>query len=160
MSRRGWRRRLKLRQRLQRMSKARDIIAGWPRGRSTSTSSYYRYEADMLVFMLFGRSHWSAPDLFRAEDELAASAFYHREQAAMLDKHRSEYRRPTAAWLARTILETGGLVIATCGETPDTIILGEDSGPWRFEGPKKKSVVQQVEEHMRESERQLLGRFL
>jgi len=94
MWKRGWRRRLKLRRRLQRMSKARDIIAGWPRGRSTSTSSYYKYEAEMLIFMLFGRTHWSAPDLFRAEDELAANSVYHREQQRMFDWYVSQYRTP------------------------------------------------------------------
>jgi hypothetical protein len=138
--------------------KARDIIAGWPRGKSNSQP--YVPESDAIQFSFFGRSSWCPSDLYDLRWGIAYSIRYHREQSAMLDKHRSEYRRPTAAWLARKILATGGLVIATCGETPDTITLGEDSGPWRFEGPKKKSAVEEVEEYMRESERQLLGRFL
>lgn len=77
----------------------------------------------------FGRSSWCAADLYDLRWDIAYTIRYHRDQAEMVDKQRSEYRRPTPAWLARKILAAGGLVIVTSGETLDTINLGEPPKP-------------------------------
>jgi len=107
--------------------KARDVITGWPRGRSMLASEY--------------------PILYDYR-EFVWSWEYHRAQAEMLDRHRSEYRRPTPAWLFRKILEYGGMVIATCGEEAGTITLGEYTGPWEF---APKSLTEKLEEKVEEN---------
>jgi hypothetical protein len=120
--------------------KARDVIAGWPRGKSQSQP--YIPSLDSFNFLIFGRSYWDDLDLFNLRVDLGNEFLYHRDQQVMLDRHRSEYRRPTSAWLARKILASGaGLVIATCGETPDTITLGEPEKPWQFAPSKNPPIT-------------------
>jgi hypothetical protein len=108
--------------------KARDIIAGWPRGRSTSTSSYYLYEAEMLIFVLFGRTSWNATDLFKAEDEISASAAYHREQQRMFDWYVSRYRAPKSEMM----IDCCGRKLNVIAPRNGFVLEGMDSS-WRME---------------------------
>lgn len=77
-----------------------------------------------------GRSQWCAADGYDLRWDMARNIRYHREQKQMLDHCISEYRRPTPAWLAWGIIADGGLVIATCGDTPETITLGVPDSSW------------------------------
>ena len=136
--------------------KARNIIDGWPRGKSTSVSyenSLWDYVTDDVMFRFAVRGHWTL------RDDLIRDAEYHRDQQRMLDRHRSEYRRPHPAWLFRKIIQYGGgLAIATCGETPDTITLGEGpERPWRFD-PTGKG-IESATTHAEDRERDALERF-
>ena len=107
--------------------KARNVITGWPRGKTTLRDNTPRlYEYREFVWT------WE----------------YQKAQEEMLDRHRSEYRRPTPAWLFRKIMQRGGMAIATSGETTDTITLGEYTGPWEF---APKSATEKLEEKIEEN---------
>jgi hypothetical protein len=90
-------------------TKARDVVKGWPRGRSTESfwphmrflgrpfqtnAQYYRYN-------MFGETEKIVPE-FRYRAEHALESAYRAGQNAMVDNYRAEYRRLTHAdlqWL-------------------------------------------------------------
>lgn len=63
--------------------KARDIIANWPRGRTTS--SHRHAVKDDWIWLL----HTYNP---RAQEELAATADYHKAQQRMIDTFFARWR--------------------------------------------------------------------
>ena len=68
--------------------KARDIIPGWPRSRSTmSTCDEWNWGFKYLRFWNRYRD-WTDADLQRGVVEQAADADYHARQAAMVDSFR------------------------------------------------------------------------
>lgn len=62
--------------------KARDVVPGWPRGRSTSVHSPDE-PGDMLIW---GRCSWSTADYEKLKAEVAENHRYHQQQAAMLNQ--------------------------------------------------------------------------
>lgn len=68
--------------------KARDIIPGWPRGRSTSAQS--PSELGEIGFMIFGRSYWQPGDFTHLALDIIANVQYHQRQAEMLNRHRKD----------------------------------------------------------------------
>ena len=72
--------------------KARQVVTGWPRGRSSSCLGSFDWEYRDYGMMLFGRSYWSFADLGckSREDELDWK--YHQEQQAMLNAYFEQYR--------------------------------------------------------------------
>lgn len=75
--------------------KARDIIPGWPRGRSTSSDkSYEEYGEIDLWWLHFGRANWSVDDMLMLVGDKQVNFEYHARQRAMMEEFRSRYRRP------------------------------------------------------------------
>jgi hypothetical protein len=64
--------------------KARDIIAGWPRGRSTSAFTITRADLEWLQFV----------NRARRFDEMIASVEYHEAQQRMIDDYFERWRQP------------------------------------------------------------------
>lgn len=103
-------------------TKARDIIPGWPRGRSTSSFTGKRYwyndagvqyrvwflpwerqetESPLTPFMDW-RQEWAVFPDFRRTTEQALESSYRAGQQAMVDDYRAKYRTLTdedKAWL-------------------------------------------------------------
>lgn len=63
--------------------KARDIMPGWPRGRSTMNL----YDRCMFGFICWLHC-WSPQDIMRLEMDLLASTKYHQHQAEMMENFR------------------------------------------------------------------------
>jgi hypothetical protein len=63
--------------------KARDIISGWPRGRSTSCPNVP--ETGGWWFLTFGRASWKEGDISLLYFERQMVAHYHEQQAEMMD---------------------------------------------------------------------------
>lgn len=70
--------------------KARQIVPGWPRGKSTSQP--YISESNDLWWWMIGRSEWCAADGYDLHWDMARNIRYHREQKQMLDWWVSQYR--------------------------------------------------------------------
>ena|SRR5579864_60579 len=68
--------------------KARQIVPGWPRGRSTSSRSLPQVQ-DLDMWM-FGRSNWCPADGYDLRWDIAYTIDYHRKQQAMVDKYLHE----------------------------------------------------------------------
>jgi hypothetical protein len=94
-----------------------------------------------MAWAWLGRTSWHIEDFLEFQRDYLANAEYHARQLAMMDKHRSEYRRPTPAYVARKMLQAGvGMIIATTGEQPGTIDLGEPGNDeWNFSPQAKRS---------------------
>ena len=77
--------------------KARDVVAGWPKGRSTSIFLPDRYE---LAWFRFAVSRSTYSELrFEIADrqrwlDLQQTVEYHEAQQAMVDRHFQERYRP------------------------------------------------------------------
>ena len=74
--------------------KARDIVPGWPRGRSTSVRSPVELPIDYYLSYL-GRTWWGIADFDKLEKETVLTALYHKCQREMLNQYRERYRTPT-----------------------------------------------------------------
>jgi hypothetical protein len=87
--------------------KARDLIPGWPKPRSTVCSTPY----DCSAMLRFGRCSWSSLDLERLCEDVVLNNNYHRAQQLMLDDFHSQYRRKTAQELRYFRFFSGEIVI-------------------------------------------------
>ena len=82
--------------------KARNIITGWARGRSTSCLGS---SEPLGQFIFFGRSSWSFEDLGRKAREDELNWKYHQGQQAIQDAYFERYRTkmPVVKFLFREI---------------------------------------------------------
>lgn len=67
--------------------KARDIIAGWPRGRSTSYFRHWEFVDDWYMYLRY-RSQTEL--IGRLKRDQAESAAYHERQSQMVDAWRQD----------------------------------------------------------------------